>query len=81
MKPYFWIGITLLFISFLADGHANCRIPKEHVTCSRQCFYNPYGPGVHCNEQCIKTKMRPEMVVYHAGFKKKFCHTSSRYIQ
>lgn len=58
------IGISLfLFIyalsSFAYSLPKKCKAPKSHVVCQRQCFYNYYGPGAHCDEKCIKTNYAP----------------------
>ncbi len=54
--------LILSFISLSTEVFAGCRIPKEHVVCHRQCFYNYYGPGAHCNETCLKQKIPLKMV-------------------
>ena len=51
---------VVLFISCFNSTFAyplqkRCKAPKTHIVCQRQCFYNYYGPGAHCDEKCLKT--------------------------
>ncbi|NBX84783.1 MAG: hypothetical protein EBQ95_04140 [Gammaproteobacteria bacterium] len=45
--------------SFAYPFQKRCKAPKTHVVCQRQCFYNYYGPGAHCDEKCLKTEYTP----------------------
>ena len=65
MQKYSWIWIALALLCLISDASARCKIPKEHTVCMRQCFYNPYGPGAHCNEQCVKKKFQQPRLVCH----------------
>lgn len=63
MKVKMIIILTLLisfgFTSFAYPVKKRCKAPKSHVVCQRQCFYNYYGPGAHCDEKCLKTDYPP----------------------
>lgn len=51
--------VAIMLISlFGATSIFACCVPKEHVVCHRKCYYNYYGPGVHCDEACFKQKFK-----------------------
>jgi hypothetical protein len=68
MNKILTVVLFILFctISVAYPMQKSSKLTKSRIICQRQCFYNYYGPGAHCDEKCLKTDYSAPALDNHA---------------